>query len=210
MQVVRTVVFLFVLAGALGGCQEPVEGLFDPGDPCRSLRTPCLDEERSLQCVEERWEEVSCAEYCAALAPGVVSEGCHENACECVPPEGGCTPQESYCEDSESLVWCTESWTWSTYTCEGVCADLSPQSNSEGCVPANDDTDDETDTGTDHCLCTIEGVECTEGSLGFCTDGTALVECTDGIWAYTECVDICGVETAECQPDAPSGARCEC
>jgi len=200
----RTVVFLSVLVGALGGCQEPVEGLLDPGDPCRSLKTPCIDEEHSLQCVEEIWVEVSCSEFCGSLAPGVVSEGCHENACECAPPEGGCIPQESYCEDSESLVGCTKSWTWSTYACEEVCAELSPQSNSEGCAPANDEID------TDHCLCTIEGTECTEGAPSFCTDGIALVECTDGIWAYTDCVDKCGIDTAECQPNAPSGARCEC
>ena len=201
-------IILFALTSALGGCREPVEGLLDPGDPCRSLKTPCLDEERSLQCIEEIWVEVSCSEYCGGLAPGVISEGCHEDACECVPPEGGCTREESYCEDSENLVWCTDSWTWSTYACEDLCADLSPQSNSKGCVPAMNET--VFDTDTDHCLCTIEGTECTEGAPSFCTDGAALVECKDGLWVYASCIEICGAETAECQPDVPSGGHCEC
>jgi len=198
-----SIVLVAAVLGLVGACNR-ADLLNEPGDPCRSLRTPCLDDSRSLRCIDEAWAEVDCAEVCGDLAPGVVSEGCEEDACVCSPPEGGCTPGAAVCEDAETLRWCTNSWAWSTDPCAGLCAEIPPQSESHGCFPATEEFD------LDHCFCTIEGTECNDEDVSFCVEQAAISECADGFWRTIDCVEACGQEEAICRPGEADGAGCDC
>lgn len=178
--------------------------LYAPGDPCRSLRTSCVDEETVFECVDETWVETACADYCEGLAPGVSAAGCSEEACVCVPPEGGCTPGESLCADNGDLEWCGDSWEWTVSPCDEVCAMLDPQKKTLGCFPSDEESD------TAHCLCTSAGVECSAESPAFCVDESERAECIDGVWVYQACAEECSEGVSQCSPEPVSGAQCVC
>lgn len=189
----------------MGACVEDDGGidLKSPGAPCRSVEKTCLDERVVLDCIDEIWVEVACSEYCEELAPGVHSAGCSEDVCVCASPPGGCTPEESRCIDALNLDWCEDDWRWSAYSCDELCAELSPQSKALGCFAGTDDIE------TAHCLCTSEGAECTDDSPAFCVDEFERAECVDTVWVYESCAEECS-DAGYCSPEHASGALCVC
>lgn len=191
---------LFLYSGAMillsivgVACSEETEWLGDPGDPCRSLRTECVSDERVLLCRDEIWVEADCAVICGEQSVGLASQGCVVDNCVCAPPVDGCTPGEQVCGDLDVLHICSTDWTWETRECEDICSERSPQNQSQGCHVSPEEAD--------FCLCTSEGAECTEGQVSFCAGQATLAECVDSVWLYTNCTAGNTIPTV-CDPSA--------
>jgi len=190
-------------AAVVASCSVEDRPLYDAGDPCRTLEMYCRDELAAMQCLDEKWAEVECTDYCMGLASGVSSDGCRENACVCVPPPGGCTPGDAACENTSTLRWCAEDWAWASVDCGVVCSGLVPQSESLGCMPLVEPA------SKDACFCTSEGTSCAEDSVPFCALEGTLAECIDGTWVYIDCDTGCTGEP-RCNPGLAPEAGCEC
>lgn len=206
MKVGAQALVLVVLA-PLVGCSEPSVRLDRPGDPCRSLIAFCVDEETVMECVDEVWTPTSCADYCEGLAPGVSSEGCSTelltDRCACAHPPGGCTPGETACEGDGTLSLCGDAWQWTSVPCEELCGQQAPPANSLGCGSVDNRGEE-----VDACLCTTEGLPCSNEPAR-CVDDQTLARCEGALWAYVRCDLECAGE-AICDPSGSSDGEHAC
>lgn len=182
------------------GHEEAAEALLDVGDPCRGPQRFCVDEQSVRACVEDEWAIVDCEVVCNERGPAWVADGCAED-CVCILADpSGCSPAETTCADDETVEQCSDTQSWESFDCATLC--IAMQLESLGCWPADAKQ-------PASCWCTTEGTPCVADSQPTCVDGETLGSCEGGVWAYEDCVQVCGGPAA-CVPwTTPASCACE-
>ncbi len=122
------VALLWLATAACEAGESPAPLLEQPGDPCRTSASWCVDEERALECIEGVWTERSCEQSCSERGPKLQAEGCAPDpdtlldGCVCVPEPGACAPGATQCESDTQLRYCDAEQVWIVYECSELCA----------------------------------------------------------------------------------------
>ncbi len=179
---------IVLLALATLACEDVIPPkLYNTGDPCRTNRDFCIDDEITHVCEDNIWTEQSCDSVCAALGPSYLADGC-EQRCNCVLADpDACVPGETECVDDQTLGLCSELQTLETTSCAQICAATGREPVGCMAMPSDNPYEDEPAA----CWCTGEGTPCAASEAPSCVDETQIARCINEVWVFEDCAAGC-------------------